>query len=260
MFLAVDAGNTKVTFGFFDGDKIKHVESVTCPANTKCSDIEVMLKERFSNFRVDDCMISSVVDELTENLKNVISEFFSVTPLVLSQKLNYGIIFKSEHPEKYGADRVANAHAAAKLYEQRPLIVVDSGSATTFEVIDKNGVFSGGLIMPGMELQLKVLGEKTSKLPSLNLKSVSDDINIISNDTEEAIYAGVVVAHAQAVQGLLNLCEQKLGEKAFIVGTGGNINLVNKFMNERKIDVINPFLTLEGIKMIYELNKLLVCG
>ena len=88
----------------------------------------------------------------------------------------------------------------------------------------------------------------------------SYDINIISNDTEEAIYAGVVVAHAQAVKGLLNLCEQKLGEKAFVVGTGGNISLVNKFMNERKIDVINPSLTLEGIKMIYELNKLLVCG
>lgn len=260
MFLSVDAGNTKVTFGFFEGDTVKYVESITCQPNTKCSDIEVMLKERFSDFKVEDCMIASVVDELTENLKTVISEFFSVTPLVFSHKLNYGIKFKSEHPEKYGADRVANVHAAAKLYEQRPLIVIDSGSATTFEVIDTNGDFSGGLIMPGMELQLKVLGEKTSKLPSLNLKSVPDDINIISNDTEEAIYAGVIVAHAQAVQGLLNLCEQKLSEKAFVVGTGGNISLVNKFMSERKIDVINPTLTLEGIKMIYELNKLNVCS
>ena len=96
MFLAVDAGNTKVTFGFFDGDKTEYVESITCPANIKCSDIEVMLKERFSDFRVEHCMISSVVDELTENLKTVISEFFSVTPLILSHKLNYGINFKSE--------------------------------------------------------------------------------------------------------------------------------------------------------------------
>jgi len=255
MFLAVDAGNTKVTFGFFNGDILKHAESVTCPANAKCSDIEVMLKERFTNFVVEDCMISSVVDELTENLKNVISEFFSVTPMVLSYKLNYGINFISTHPEKCGADRVANVYAALKLYKQRPLIVIDSGSATTFEVIDKNDVFCGGLIMPGMELQLKALGEKTSKLPSLNLRNVSDEINIISNDTEESIYAGVVVAHAQAVQGLLKLCEEKLGEKAYIVGTGGNIKFVDKFMNERKIDIINPSLTLNGIRMIYNLNK-----
>lgn len=254
MFLAVDAGNTKVTFGFFEGNMVKHVESLTCLANIKCSDIEVLLKERFTGYKVCDCMISSVVDELTEKLKNVISDFFSVTPLVLSYELNYGINFKSEHPEKYGADRVANVHAAAKLYEQRPLIVVDSGSATTFEVIDKNGDFLGGLIMPGMELQLKALGEKTSKLPSLSLKKVSDEINIISNDTEEAIYAGVIVAHAQAVQGLIRLCEQKLGGKAFIVGTGGNINFVNKYMNESKINIINPTLTLQGIKMIYEEN------
>jgi len=258
MFLAVDAGNTKVTFGFFEGDTIKYIESITCPANIKCAELEILLKERFLDYRVEKCMISSVVDELTENLINVISEFFSVTPLVITSKLNYGIKFKSEHPEKYGADRVANAYSASKLYPDRPLIVVDSGSATTFEVIDKNGVFAGGLIMPGMELQLKVLGEKTSKLPSLNLNRISDEINIISNDTEEAIYAGVVVAHAQAVEGLIKLCEQKLGDRAFVVGTGGNINLLNKMLNERKFDEINPSLTLQGIRMLYELNTVSV--
>ena len=258
MLLVVDAGNTKITFGFFEGDRLEKVGSITCSANIGCSELKKQIKENFFCYKPDSCMIASVVDEITENLKNSISEVFCVKPIILSTEINYGIKIKSLHPEKYGADRIANAYAASKLYSERPLIVIDSGSATTFEVIDRDGELAGGLIMPGMELQLKALGEKTSKLPSLSLSNTPENINVISNDTEEAIYAGVIMAHAQAVQGLIKLCEQKLGEKAFIIGTGGNILLVDKFLNEKRIDVINPILTLEGIRQLYNLNIIAV--
>jgi type III pantothenate kinase len=254
MFLAVDAGNTKITFGFFEGDSLKDVCGFPCDINMDSSELKTVIKNLSSGKKVDGCMIASVVEELTEKLRQAVLEVFFIKPLVLKPENNNGIKIKTSKPEKSGADRVANAYAASVLYDARPIIVVDSGSATTFDIVDRDNFFEGGVIMPGMELQLKTLGEKTSKLPALELKNIPENISVISDNTEEAIYSGVVVAHAQAVQGLIKLSEQKLGEKAFIVGTGGNINLVSRYMNERKFDIINRSLTLDGIRLLYDLN------
>ena len=252
MFLAIDAGNTRITLGFFEKDLIKKVSSFSCEKEFEYSELKLKIKALSSDYTVDGCLISSVVEELTDSLGQAVSEVFNIKPSVLLPQNNGGIKLKTPNPEKCGADRVANAYAALKLYEQRPVIVVDSGSATTFDIVDNDNEFSGGVIMPGIDLQLKVLGEKTSKLPELSINNIKDDIKAISDNTEEAIYAGVVVAHAQAIQGMIKLCEQELGEKAFIVGTGGNIEYINKYMNERHFDVINPYLTLEGIRLFYE--------
>ena len=258
MFLAVDAGNTKITFGFYDKDVVKDIRSLECNKYIEPEELKAAVKSLSGDYIIDECMISSVVDELTQNLKDAISDIFNITPMLIIPQDNNDIKINTPHPEKCGTDRVANAYAASKLYAQRPIIVVDSGSATTFDIVNADNEFSGGVIMPGMELQLKVLGEKTSKLPTLDLNNIKGDISVISDNTEDAIYAGVVVAHAQAIQGLIKLCEQELGEKAFIVGTGGNINFVEKYMNERKFDVVNPHLTLEGIRLLFELKKQLI--
>ena len=254
MFLAVDAGNSKITFGLFEKTCIQETRSFIYSKKINYIDLKNIIETKLSGFEINECMIASVVDELTESLRKSISEIFNISPIILSAEIDHGIEIKTAHPEKCGADRIANAYAVSKLYSKRPIIVVDSGSATTFDIVDKENNFLCGPIMPGLDMQLKSLGEKTSKLPALDLQKADDIINIISDNTEEAIYAGVIIAHSQAVQGLLNLCEQKLGEKAFLVGTGGNINLVCKYLNNRIIDKINPSLTLEGIRMIYDLN------
>ena len=206
------------------------------------------------DFDISNCIISSVVEELTDTVKNAIENIFGFKPLILNTNLKINITINSDKPETCGADRIANAVSASTLYKQRPVIVVDSGSATTFDIIDKNNTFIGGLIMPGIDMQLNSLSEKTSKLPKLNVKMVKNKLNIIANDTNNSIFSGVVIAHAMAVQGLLNGCEQELGSKAFVIGTGGNANLINEYMNERKFDVINPTLTLDGLNEIYKLN------
>ena len=255
MFLAVDAGNTKITFGFFDDNNVlKEIRNISSNKNAQYSDLKQTIKNVCNGYSISRCMIASVVDELTENIQKSITEIFNINPQTVSST-NCGINIKTPQPEKCGADRIANVYAAIKLYDKRPVIIVDSGSATTFDIIDKNNDFIGGLIMPGMELQLKALGEKTSKLPALDIHNIQDNVSVISNTTEESIYAGVVIAHAQAIQGLINLCEQKLNEKAYLVGTGGNINLVSKYMDKINLDVVNQKLTLEGIKLIYDLNN-----
>ncbi len=254
MFLAIDAGNTKITLGFFEADTLKEVCGFSCDINMRYPELKTEIEKLSAGKRLKGCMISSVVEELTDKLEQAVAEIFNINPLILRPEKNGGIKIKTPYPEKCGADRVANAYAASRLYGERPVIVVDSGSATTFDIVDTDNAFSGGVIMPGMELQLKTLGEKTSKLPLLDLKKVPKKINVISDNTEEAIYAGVVVAHAQAIQGLIKLCEQEFGAKAFVVGTGGNIDVVNQYMDDRKLDVINPSLTLEGIRLLYELN------
>ena len=254
MFLAIDAGNTKITLGLFEAGKIKEVYGFSCDKNMECSDLRKNVEALSAGKKVEGCMIASVVEELTDKLEQAVSDVFNIKPEILRPEKNGGIKIKTPYPEKCGADRVANAYAASRLYKERPIIVVDSGSATTFDIVDRDNCFAGGVIMPGMELQLRTLGEKTSKLPALDLNKAPDEISVISDNTEEAIFAGVIVAHAQAVQGLIKLCEQKLGEKAYIIGTGGNIGFVNKYMNERKLDVINPSLTLEGIRLFYELK------
>ena len=255
MFLAIDAGNTRVTLGFFDNGLINNVRSFPCDKGIDFSELKIKIKSLSEGYDVEACHIASVVEELTNPLKQAISVIFNIQPSLLLPQNNGGIKLKTSKPEKCGADRVANAYAASKLYDKRPVIVVDSGSATTFDIVDTDNEFLGGVIMPGMGLQLKALAEKTSKLPELDLNNINDKLDIISDNTEDAIYAGVVVAHALAIQGLINLCEKELGEKAFIVGTGGNIRIVEKYMNERKFDVINPLLTLEGIRLLYELNN-----
>lgn len=253
MFLAVDLGNTKLTCGIFTSNYLKSVRTFVYPKNITYSELKSEVSNLLADCDIDSCMIASVVDELTENVQRSISEIFSIQPIILT----YDVIkermkINLPQPETCGADRIANAYAALQIYPNRPIIVIDSGSATTFDIVNKKGEFIGGNIMPGLDLQLKSLSEKTSKLPELRLDKAPDKINVISDNTKDAMYAGVVIAHSQAIQGLITLCEKTLGEKAFIIGTGGNINIVSKYFNVRKFDTVNQNLTLEGIKMIYD--------
>ena len=133
----------------------------------------------------------------------------------------------------------------------KPIIVVDLGTATTFDIVDKNGNFLGGVIMPGIKLQLNALSLNTSKLPKIE----PDKSEIaIGNDTESAILSGVIRGSACAIEGLISQCEKELSEKAIIIATGVYCGLISKYMT-REFDFVNPYLTLEGLRFLYELNK-----
>ncbi len=250
MLLAVDIGNTNITLGVFDNEII--LETFRLPSDKELpqEEYEILFHTLFKKYSINACIIASVVNELNKVVKNAIDNVFHINSIFVTNKLNLGIQLKLRYPKEAGADRIANACGAYVLYS-KPAIIVDLGTATTFDILDKNGNFLGGVIMPGLNLQFRALNNCTSKLPKIEANTVDKPIG---DNTADAILSGVIRGSACAIEGLLSQCESELGSKAVIIATGGYSSLISKYMN-RQFDFINPYLTLEGLRFLYELNK-----
>ncbi len=250
MLLTVDIGNTSITLGIFDNENL--VETFRLPSDKELpqEEYEILLHTLFENYSVNSCILASVVDELSLTFKHALDNVFHLNSILLSDSLNLGIKIKLKNPKEAGADRIANACGAYVLYP-KPAIVVDLGTATTFDIIDKDGNFVGGVIMPGLNLQLRALNSATSKLPKIE---ISESEKVIGDNTCNAILSGVIRGSASAIEGLIEQCEKELGSKACIVATGGYSTLISKYM-KRRFDFVNPYLTLEGLRFLYQLNK-----
>ena len=251
MFLIVDIGNTNITIGLVENQNIKKVYRFNTPKDVHEKLLEDLFFKIFNNIKIDGCIISSVVIELNNIVKQAIDNVLKVNSLILSKdNVDIGIKIATLNPSEVGADRIANAYAASKLYGY-PAIIVDMGTATTFDIIDEKGAFIGGIIMPGINTQLNSLCHNTSLLPQLEPEHVD---KVIGNDTKSSILSGVIRGHAAAIDELLKECKKELKSKRVkVIGTGGNVDLVSTYMKQ-SFDEKNIELTLEGIKMIYELN------
>lgn len=250
MILVADIGNTNITCGVYQEENlVKTFRLISDKTKTK----EVFVKELKDNtqdYKITKCFIGSVVDELNQKFKQACDCAFEIDTYIFDTKSKAGIILDVSKPETVGADRIANAYAVYKKYSY-PCVVIDMGSATTFDILSKEGKFFGGIIMPGVEMQLNSLCEKTSKLPKINIEEIN---KVIGTDTKTCILSGVIRGHVCAIEGLIEECEKEIGEKIIVVATGGLSALVSKYMN-RKFDYIEPNLTLDGFRMLYELNK-----
>ena len=250
MLLCVDIGNTNITLGLFNDDSF--VKEFRLPSDIMLSQkkYENILNEMFSEYDVSELVVASVVDELNEKFINALYNIFSLEPLIISSDINVGVKIVADDEKEVGADRIANASAVAGKYNSS-VIVIDFGTATTFDIVNSKKEFCGGIIMPGVKTQLQALCSSTSKLPEFKPdKSPS----VLGQNTKDAIMAGVIRGSACAIDGLIKQCEQKLGESAILVATGGLSSLICEYM-EHKFDVVNPILTLDGLKTIYDLNK-----
>lgn len=250
MLLTADIGNTSITLGLFDEDALVEEYRLASDKELPLEEYEVLLKTLFKDFSIDGCIIGSVVEELNKKFKTAVDNVFKIDAIMLSCNINTGVKIALEFPEEAGADRIANAVGAYVLYN-RPTIVVDFGTATSFDIINEKGEFIGGVIAPGVSLQMKVLNKFTSKLPRIDVAISS---KAIGNNTSEAILSGVIRGAACMVDGLVEQCEKELGQKATIVATGGYSGLISSYM-KRPFDFINPTLTLEGLRHLYMLNK-----
>lgn len=250
MLLAVDIGNTNITLGVFENESILETYRLPSDKELPQEEYEILLHTLFKKYNIKACIIASVVDELNRIFKHAADNVFHLDSILLTNKLNLGIKLKLKNPKEAGADRIANACGAYVLYS-KPAIIVDLGTATTFDILDKNGDFLGGVIMPGLNLQFRALNSCTSKLPRIEADTVE---TAIGNNTEDAILSGVIRGSACAIEGLIEQCEKELGEKAVIVATGGYSSLISKY-TKRQFDFVNPYLTLEGLRFLYELNK-----
>lgn len=254
MLLVLDIGNTSITAGVFEGDKL--VESWHLASDKKRSEDEYgivlknLLKDANFDQKIDAAIVSSVVVPLTGRFKAAIEKYLKVTPIIVSHKINTGIDIKLDRPSEIGADRIVNGYAAFKIYGS-PVIVVDFGTATSFDIVNANNEFIGGIIAAGMMIQAEALGKYTSKLPKVNIEAPK---NAIGTNTVDAMLSGIVRGHAAMIDGLIEDCEKELGQKAIIVATGGYSSIISKYL-KRNFDDINPDLTLIGLRLLYEINK-----
>lgn len=251
MLLAADIGNTSITLGIFDDDALVEEYRLASDKDLPLEEYEVLLKSLCKDFKIEGAIISSVVEELTNKFKTAVDNTFKLSAIILSTKINTGVKIALDNPKEAGADRIANAAGAYVLYNH-PVIVVDFGTATTFDIVNGKGEFIGGIIAPGVNLQLKSLNKFTSKLPRIE---VALSNSAIGHNTSDAILSGVLRGSASMIDGLVEQCEKELAEKAVIVATGGYSGLIANYM-KRPFDFINPTLTLEGLRHLYQINRL----
>ena len=249
MLLTADIGNTNITLGLFDKVRYVYEFRLALDKDLSCEEYEVLLKSLFKDYKIDGCIIASVVEELNIKFKQAVNNVLGIKPVFVDCTLDLGIKVAVDNPREVGADRLANAAAAANSYKGA-VIVVDFGTATSFDVINSKHEFLGGVIAPGINTQIKCLKSSTSKLPEIDV-SISN--TAIGHNTADAILSGVIRGTASMVDGLAMQCEKELGEKAALVATGGYCGLIANYLN-RSFDDVNPILTLEGLRLIYDLN------
>ncbi len=253
MLLTIDIGNTSTSFCIFEGETIIQNFDLASDLSKSADEYGILISNLLGNFgfegKITDCAISSVVLALDEIYGAAIQKYLNLTPFWINHKAKIPFEIAIEHPKELGADRIANAALAVKNYKL-PAIIIDFGTATTFDIIDENKRFLGGLIAPGLKLQAQSLAKFTSKLPKLKIEAAKDSIG---KNTVDAMLSGVVLGHCAMVSGMIEKCEKELGKKATIVACGGFSHaLYDKI--ERKFDYIDKDLTHKGIMLLWKLN------
>lgn len=250
MLLTADIGNTSITLGLFEADALVEQFRLASDKDLSQEEYEVLLKTLCKPYKIEGCIIASVVNELNKKFKTSVDNVFKINSIMLTSDCETGVKIALKNPKEAGADRIANACGAFMLYH-RPSIVVDFGTATSFDIVNQNGEFVGGIIAPGLNLQMKVLNKFTSKLPKIDVATAD---KAIGNSTSEAILSGVIRGSAAMIDGLVEQCEKELGSKVTLIATGGYSGLISNYL-KRPFDFINPTLTLEGLRFLYDLNR-----
>ncbi len=255
MILTVDIGNTHTVFGVYNDDKLIckfRIQSIHNKTTDEYATILLTLLER-NNLTVDKingAIISSVVPQLLYTFDRVLKKYFKITPFIVNDTLNTGITLKIDNPKELGADRIANAVAGIKKFGS-PCIIIDFGTATTFDVIDKNCNYIGGIICPGIMTISKTLRSSTAQLPEV---SVSKTPSVIGKNTIHQIQSGIYFGYLEMINGLLGriINEEFHNDDVKIIVTGGLGSDITNDMDKK--GVYEPNLTLDGLYMLYRRN------
>ncbi|MFC1631305.1 type III pantothenate kinase [Candidatus Omnitrophota bacterium] len=249
MLLAVDIGNTNIKIALFKGHKIIRRFRLVTEKKDSLRRQSRLLKKIFGQQKtkgVDDIVICSVVPRISRIFQKALQRQFHKRPLLLGQDLIAPIKNLYRKPKQVGQDRLANAVAAFSKYGG-PLIILDFGTALTFDVVSKNGSYLGGVIAPGMELALKDLTDKAELLPKVRLGRPQE---LIGRDTVTSIKSGMVYGYGFLVQGILAQLKKKMGPATRIIATGGKAPLMQSYC--RAIKMIDLDLTLKGLFITYK--------
>lgn len=239
MLLTIDIGNTNINFGIFQGNKIK--KRFIIP--TRGYSLK-KLNKKLGKINIESAVICSVVPKATKVLAKDLKNFLGKPPYIIGKDTKVPIKNLYRKPKQVGADRLVNAYAGVRLYGS-PLIVVDFGTAITFDIISKNKQYLGGIILPGLKISLDALFQRTALLPKIHLGKPKE---LIGRDTKESMLSGIVYGVAALVDDLSDRIKKKVGGEALVIGTGGDINLISGYC--KKFDKIDKDLTLKGLNLI----------
>lgn len=255
MLLVIDVGNTNMVFGIYENDRLLNTFRMTTEENITSDEIGLKVWTYFQRFRlnesaVDDVIICSVVPRVMHTLTNAMVKFFNRAPIVVGEQVRSGLQYarESNYAARHGADRSVACVGALKKYGA-PLIVLDFGTATKIDVMDRYGIYQGGSILAGIQISVNALFQKTAKLPEVQLAFPP---RVLGMDTVEQIQAGTLCGYIGTMEYLIQRSKQELGEpegSVKVVATGGLARLIAA--NTNVIDVVDSSLILDGLVHIY---------
>jgi type III pantothenate kinase len=251
MLLVIDVGNTHTVFGFFLKGKFVLDRRVSSQTPRTEDELFVLLKHfceqsKISPDGIHGAVITSVVPEMTNAYNKMLKKYLKLSPLIIDATLDIDIKIPYDDPSKFGADRICGVVAALKKFGG-PAIVVDFGTATTYDVLSNKGEYLGGVIAPGIETSAAELFRRTAKLPKTELLFPA---SIIGMSTVKAIQSGVMYGAVDAFEGMVRRLRRAASKYATVIATGGYAPLIAEMTNE--IKYMEPYLVLEGARLIYE--------
>jgi type III pantothenate kinase len=253
MLLAIEQGNTNSLFAVHDGDHwIAQWRTATEPTRTADEYVvwlsQLMAMHKLALEMLNSCVISSVVPQSIFNLRNLSRRYLGVEPLLIGENTELGIPVRTLKPSEVGSDRLVNALGALAVHSP-PLIIVDSGTAITLDVISADGAFEGGIIAPGVHLSMEALHSAAAKLPRIALQRPR---RVVGNDTVSAMQSGIFWGHVALIEGMIARIKAERNEAMAVVATGGVASLFHGATTA--IDHFDPDLTIRGLLEIYRRN------
>ena len=255
MLLTIDVGNTNITMGVFEGDEIRGTFRITTKISRTSDEFGLVIKEILRANDIDtaeikDVIIASVVPAVMHSLTSAIIKYFKITPVVVEAGIKTGIRIVTENPKQIGADRIVDAAGAYELYGG-PIIVIDFGTATTYDLVDASGAFLAGATAPGIRISAKALWQDAAKLPEIEIKKPD---HILAKETISSMQAGLMYGQIGQTEYIIKHMIEESGFKDVkVVATGGLGNIIAS--ETKYIDIYNPNLTLYGMKFIYDKQK-----
>ena len=258
MLLAIDVGNTNIVLGVFRGDQLLRSWRLMTLRERTADELGLLVVHLFEHDRIDPAgisgvIIASVVPPLTGTMADMVERYIQRKPLLVEPGTSIGMDILYENPAEVGADRLVNAVAAYEQYGRsslKPIIVVDFGTATTFDVITAQGEYLGGAICPGVQISADALFQRAARLPRIEVRKPAQ---VIGRTTVGSMQAGLFYGYVGLVEGLVQRLRRELTSPAITIATGGLARIIAPETNV--IDHIEPDLTLHGMRLVWERNR-----
>jgi type III pantothenate kinase len=254
MLLCVDIGNTNIVLGLYQGQELVTHWRVSTDQAKMPDEYGLMLlalveRSGFTLKDIEGIALASVVPPVTDTYCEMLRAYMNLEPLIVGSGVKTGVAIRIDNPREVGADRIVNAAAAFRLYGG-PACIVDFGTATTFDALSINGEYLGGAIAPGVRLAADALFRGTAKLPRVDLQRPA---HAIGTNTVDSMRSGILFGYVGLVEGMAARFRLELGPAMRVIGTGGLASVIAQ--ETHVLEIVDPWLTLKGLRMIYELNR-----